>query len=170
MIYRILYQYFSGIPEHEFIYRDQEIQTGPKKGDIRKTVTLSMPPYHFKRKTKARDIGKKAIFECISCAKNDVKNYAHAIKYDDLNGEEYHELVHWPNDHDCAPSATSHLARIFTKKCYDAVETDPTKSVFLIYKDVRAEMGNDLTPEEKIAFLCEIPRLHSIKAALYKRT
>ena len=130
---------------------------------------LILPPYHFKRKTKARDIGKKAIFECISCAKNDVKNYAHAIKYDDLNGEEYHELVHWPNDHDCAPSATSHLARIFTKRCYDAVETDPTKSVFLIYKDVRAEMGNDLTPEEKIAFLCEIPRLHSIKAALYKR-
>ena len=128
-----------------------------------------MPPYHFKRKTKARDIGKKAIFECISCAKNDVKNYAHAIKYDDLNGEEYHELVHWPNDHDCAPSATSHLARIFTKRCYDAVETDPTKSVFLIYKDVRAEMGSDLTPEEKIAFLCEIPRLHSIKVALYNR-
>ena len=125
-----------------------------------------MPPYHFKRKTKARDIGKKEIFECISCAKNDVKNYAHAIKYDDLNGEEYHELVHWPNDHDCAPSATSHLARIFTKQCYDAVETDPTKSVFQIYKDVRAEIGNDLTPEEKIVFLCEIPRLHAINGQL----
>ena len=43
-----------------------------------------------------------------------------------------------------------------------------TKSVFQIYKDVRAEIGNDLTPEEKIAFLCEIPRLHAIKGQLYK--
>ena len=60
------------------------------------------------------------------------------------------------------------MARIFTKQCYDAVETDPTKSVFQIYKDVRAEIGNDLTPEEKIAFLCEIPRLHAIKGQLYK--
>ena len=90
-----------------------------------------MPPYLFRRKNKARDIGKKAIFECISCAKNDVRNYAHAIKYEGLDGE-YHELVHWPNDHDCAPSATSHLARIFTKRCYDAVETDPTKSIKFI--------------------------------------
>ena len=96
-----------------------------------------MPPYLFKRKTKARDTGKKAIFECISCAKNDVKNYAHAIKYDDLNGEEYHELVHWPKDHDCAPSATSHLARIFTKQCYDAVET----SVFNTSKSETATFG-----------------------------
>ena len=53
-----------------------------------------MPPYLFRRKNKARDIGKKAIFECISCAKNDVRNYAHAIKYEGLDGE-YHELVHW---------------------------------------------------------------------------
>ena len=50
-------------------------------------------------------------FECISCAKNDVKTYAKAIKEENENGE-YHELVQWPNDHDCAPSATSHLARI----------------------------------------------------------
>ena len=37
--------------------------------------TLFMPPYQFKRKSKARYIGKKATFECISCAKNDVKTY-----------------------------------------------------------------------------------------------
>ena len=127
-----------------------------------------MPPYQFKRKCRARGIGKKAIFECTSCAKNDVKTYAHAIKHEDRNGEECHELVHWPNDHDCAPSATSHLARIFTEQCYNAVETDPTKSVFQIYKDVRTELGKNLDPEEKISFLCEIPRLHSIRVQLYK--
>ena len=66
---------FLGIPKHDFVYRDQEIQTGPRKGEIRKTVRLTIPPYQFKRKTKARDIGKKAVFECISCAKNDVKTY-----------------------------------------------------------------------------------------------
>ena len=37
--------------------------------------TLFMPTYQFKRKSKARYIGKKATFECISCAKNDVKTY-----------------------------------------------------------------------------------------------
>ena len=92
-------------------------------------------------------------FECISCAKNDVKTYAKAIKEENENGE-YHELVQWPNDHDCAPSATSHLARIFTERCYNAVESDPTKSIFQIYKDVRAELGKDLTEDEKISFLC----------------
>ena len=72
---------------------------------MRKTVTLFIPPYLFKRKKKALNIGKKATFECISCAKNDVKTYAKAIKEENENGE-YHELVQWPNDHDCAPSAT----------------------------------------------------------------
>ena len=134
---------------------------------MRKTVTLFIPPYLFRRKKKALNIGKKATFECVSCAKNDVKTYAYAIKHENENGE-YHELVQWPNDHDCDPSATSHLARIFTEKCYNAVEIDPTKSIFQIYKDVRADLGKDLTEDEKISFLCEIPRLHAIKGQLYK--
>ena len=90
--------FFLGIPKHDFVYRDQEIQTGQRKGEIRKTVRLIIPPYQFKRKTKARDIGKKAVFECISCAKNDVKTYAYAIKQEGETGE-YHELIQWPNDH-----------------------------------------------------------------------
>ena len=85
-----------------------------------------------------------------------------------ISNGEYHELVQWPNDHDCAPSATSYLARIFVERCYNAVEFDPTKSIFQIYKDVRADLGKDLTEDEKISFLCEIPRLHSIKVQLYK--
>ena len=95
---------------------------------MRQTVTLSIPPYLFRRKKKALNIGKKATFECVSCAKNDVKTYAYAIKHENENGE-YHELVQWPNDHDCAPSATSYLARIFVERCYNAVEFDPTKSI-----------------------------------------
>ena len=90
-----------------------------------------------------------------------MKTYAQAIKAED----ESHELVLWPTDHDCAPSATSHLARTFTERCYKA---DPTKSIFQIYRDVRAELGKPLTPEEKISFLCDIPKLHSIKVQLYK--
>ena len=158
---------FSGVPNHEFIYKDQEIQTGAKKGEIRKTVILHIPPYHFKRKTKARDIGKKAYFECLSCAKLDVKTSAHAIAHENENGEEWHELVFWPIDHDCAPSATSHLARIFTDRCYAAVESDPTKSVFQIWKDIRTDMGKELTPENRTSFLGEIPKLHSIRGHLY---
>ena len=79
-----------------------------------------------------------------------------------------HELVYWPIDHECAPSATSHLARIFTDRCYAAVEADPTKSVFQIWKDVRTDMGQHLTSENRESFLSEIPKLHSIKSQLYK--
>ena len=125
------------IPKHSFIYKDQEIQSGPKKGETRKIVTLYIPPYQFKRKTKARAVGKKAYFECLSCEKLDVKTTAHAILLDNEDGGEWHELVYWPNDHECAPSATSHLARIFTDRCYAAVEADPTKSVFQICYSIR---------------------------------
>ena len=112
-------------------------------------------------------MGKKPPLNVFLVPKNDVKTYAYAIKHENENGE-YHELVQWPNDHDCAPSATSYLARIFVERCYNAVEFDPTKSIFQIYKDVRADLGKDLTEDEKISFLCEIPRLHSIKVQLYK--
>ena len=97
-----------------------------------------------------------------------MRNCAHAIKHENEYDEAWYELVQWPIEHDCAPSATSHLARIFTERCYSAVEADPTKSIFQIYKDIRAEMGQELTPDEKISFLSEIPRLHSIKVQLYK--
>ena len=46
--------------------------------------------------------------------------------------------------------SSSHLARIFTGRCYSAI--------FQIYKDIRAEMGQELTPDEKISFLSKIPR------------
>ena len=97
-----------------------------------------------------------------------MRNCAHAIKHENEYDEAWYELVQWPIEHDCAPSATSHLARIFTERCYSAVEADPTKSIFQIYKDIRAEMGQELTSDEKISFLSEIPRLHSIKVQLYK--
>ena len=92
-----------------------------------------------------------------------MKTTAHAILLDNEDGDEWHELVYWPNDHECAPSATSHLARIFTDRCYAAVAADPTKSVFQIWKDIRTDMGQHLTPENRESFLSEIPRLHSIK-------
>ena len=96
-----------------------------------------------------------------------MKNSAHAVKYENENGEAWYELIHWPIDHDCAPSATSHLGRIFRDRCFSAVETDPTKSVFQIWRDIRAEMGNQLEHENKTSFLGEIPKLHSIKVQLY---
>ena len=82
VLYFIIYIIFiiPGIPKHNFIYNDREIQTGSRKGEMRKTVTLFIPPYLFKRKKKALNIGKKATFECISCAKNDVKTYANTLR------------------------------------------------------------------------------------------
>ena len=96
-----------------------------------------------------------------------MKNTAHAVKYENENGETCYELVHWPVDHDCAPSATSHLKNIFRDRCFTAVENDPTKSVFQIYKEIRTELGQHLEPDDKISFLCEIPKLHSIRVQLY---
>ena len=52
------------------------------------------------------------------------------------------------------------MARIFTDRCYAAVEADPTKSVFQIWKDVRTDMGQHLTSENRESFLSEIPKLH----------
>ena len=78
-----------------------------------------------------------------------MKTTAHAILLDNEDGDEWHELVYWPIDHECAPSATSHLARIFTDQCYAAVEADPTKSVFQIWKDVRTDIGQHLTSENR---------------------
>ena len=68
-------------------------------------VTLEIPPYRFKRKTDAKEIGKRAYFECNSCDKLDEKTSAHAIKHEDENGEIFYELVSWPRNHECAPSA-----------------------------------------------------------------
>ena len=130
-------------------------------------VTLEIPPYRFKRKTDAKEIGKKAYFECNSCEKLDEKTSAHAIKHEDENGEIFYELVFWPLIHECMPSATSHLARIFRDRCYSAVEADPIKSIFQIYKDIRTEMGKELTPDERKSFNSEIQGLYSIKAQLY---
>ena len=59
-----------------------------------------------------------------------------------------------------------HVTRHFMQKRFQSHQIFLTKSVFQIYKDVRAEIGNDLTPEEKIVFLCEIPRLHAINGQL----
>ena len=59
------------------------------------------------------------------------------------------------------------MARIFTDRCYAAVAADPTKSVFQIWKDIRTDMGQHLTPENRESFLSEIPRLHSIRTQLY---
>ena len=71
-----------------------------------------------------------------------MKTTAHAILLDNEDGDEWHELVYWPNDHECAPSATSHLARNFTDRCYAAVEADPTKSNHFNDPSINGESGN----------------------------
>ena len=41
------------IPDHKFVYKDHEVQRGPKKGEMKKTVTLIIPPFLFRRKSDA---------------------------------------------------------------------------------------------------------------------
>ena len=163
------YFYFSDseIPDHKFVYKDHEIQRGPKKGEIRKTVTLIIPPYLFCRKTDARTIGSAAYFVCNTCGQLDIQNTAHATKYEDENGEAYYELIKWPTEHACSPGVTNHLVKDFRDKCYDAVAQDPTRPISHIYKDIREEMCSSLTDDEKKSFLDEIPEFHSLKPNLY---
>jgi hypothetical protein len=153
------YFYFSDseIPDHKFVYKDHEIQRGPKKGEIRKTVTLIIPPYLFCRKTDARSIGSAAYFVCNTCGQLDIQNTAHATKYEDENGEAYYELIKWPTEHACNPGVTNHLVKDFRDKCYDAVAQDPTRPISHLYKDIREKMCSDLTDDEKKSFLDEIP-------------
>ena len=155
------------IPNHNFIYKDLEIQRGPKKGEVRKTVTLIIPPFIYKRKSDARMIGTTAYFSCNTCEQLDVQNTARAIKYEDKNGEAYYELLKWPIEHACKPGVTHHLVKDFRDKCYDAVSQDPTRSISQLYKDIREEMCSNLTDDEKKSFLEEMPELHSIKSQLY---
>ena len=112
-------------------------------------------------------IGSFAYFACNSCKVLDVKNWAHAKKSEDENGEAYYELVKWPTDHVCAPGASYHLVKSFRDKCHDAVSQDPAKSIPQIYKDIKEEICRDLTDDEKKSFLDEIPELHSMRPQLY---
>ena len=48
------------------------------------------------------------------------------------------------------------------------MEADPIKSIFQIYKDIRTEMGKELTPDERKSFNSEIQGLYSIKAQLFE--
>ena len=155
------------IPDHKFVYKDHEVQRGPKKGEMKKTVTLIIPPFLFRRKSDAKSIGKVAYFACNTCEQLDTQNTAFAMKYEDENGEPYYELIKAPIEHACNPGVTHHLVKVFRDKCYDAVAKDPTRPISHLYKDIREKMCSDLTDDEKKSFLDEIPKLISISAGLY---
>ena len=53
-------------------------------------------------------------------------------------------------------------------RCYAAVAADPMKPIFQIYKDLRTDIGRELTDEERKSFNCEIQELYSLKVQLYK--
>ena len=149
--------FFSGpeIPDHKFVFRNQELQSGPKKGQIRKTVSLVIPPYLFCRKTNAREIGGLSLFTCNTCMRLDVKNYAHCKYFEDKNGEAYYELIKWPTDHVCDPAVSNHLVKEFKDKCYDAVSENPGKTSFnplYLYSNVvQPKFPTELRPnKEKI--------------------
>ena len=117
---------FLGFSIHEFRIREQTIKTGQKSGTHRYLVTLCIPPYTFRRKNDATDIGNKAVFICTGCAKLGrqlsangilvrIKFYLKKIKLYlslfilnlqvnlDENGCPQYELSLEPHNHICAP-------------------------------------------------------------------
>ena len=57
---------------------------------------------------------------------------------------------------------------VFSHRCYDEVEADPTKSIGRIYLDVRTELSRDFDQDDKDSFFRMIPSQRVIEPALYQ--
>ena len=67
----------------------------------------------------------------------------------------------------CAPSPIQHLVKIFSERCYAAVKADPTKEIGKIYNNILTEMTSNMSDEERIIFLDDIPDKSAIGPRLY---
>ena len=102
--------------EHEFRIKEQIIKTGKRKGQKRFLATLCIPPYTFRRKVDANEIGNNAMFCCNGCEKfgRQVTAYGTLFNLDVENRPQYQLSMEPPvQRHICAPSPVQHLV-IFT--------------------------------------------------------
>ena len=71
-------------------------------------------------------------------------------------------------EHICAPSPVQHLVKIFSERCYAAVEENPMREIGDIYKSIRLEMTANMTEDEMKLFFEDIPDKLSIAPQLYE--
>ncbi len=149
------------VPEHRFNIKKHTTKTGKNKGQVRTLVTLTIPPYSFKKKRVNK--GNTVTFSCNGCDKLDTPNYALAASVADDTGNEVFKLKSWPLKHACSPSSTDHIVRDFRSTLYAMVHKNPTRPVPSIFDEVREQITSKLTPEEKLAFLTEAPTFDEMK-------
>ena len=59
--------FFAEFSVHEFIIKEQIIQTGKRKGEKRYLTSLIIPPFTFRRKTNFNYIDARDHFYCTGC-------------------------------------------------------------------------------------------------------
>ena len=106
-------------------------------------MKLIIEPHIYNVKSKAKDVGCKARFECTGCAK--LNKYVGAkakLISRDTDGSEEYSLSDWPkaSDHACTVSSVFHLKPLFMNALYAKVEANPEKSVGKIYTEEREEL------------------------------
>ena len=140
-------------------------------GGLKTFLKLIIEPHTYSLKSKAKDIGHKARFECSSCKIVGKYVGAQAILISrDTDGNEKYELTNWPklSDHACTVSSVYHLKPKFMSALYAQVEANPSKSVGKIYSEEREKIieENNLTSVQKDQFFALIPTQRNVQANL----
>ena len=87
ILFWVIFIFITEFSKHEFRIKEKTIKTGQKAGQKRFLVTLCIPPYTFRRKNEASEIGNNAIFCCTGCEKGYKQISAHGILMNlDANG------------------------------------------------------------------------------------
>ena len=159
-------------PEHRFRVVQKEYKSGKKLGKKHETVSLLITPFEFKRRTdRSKCTGGLVYFSCNGCQnKHGFYNKAVARKI----GDEY-ELVSWPLEHKCCPSAIQHLIVDFRRSLYESItkaykdSTRPTEqSLPKLYEDLRHEFANSIKEQDnKDLFYNLVPKFRNLQKGLY---
>ena len=128
-------------PHHKFDIKKVEVKSGMNKGQSKYLVSLIVPPYVFKTRRRAKEVGDTHYFTCNYCANSDGNEAkATAIREEDSeNGSPNFTLETWPlsaEAHSCVPPNYQHLIRSFRQLCYEAVTNDPTKKAVRTFKSM----------------------------------
>ena len=131
-------------------------------------MKLIIEPHIYNVKSKAKDVGCKARFECTGCAKLNkyVGEKAELISRDTDGNEEY-SLSDWPKACDHV-SSVFHLKPLFMNALYAQVEANPEKSVGKIYTEEREKIirDHDLSSVQKDQFFALIPTQRNVQSNL----
>ena len=142
------------IPTHKFNIKPGTFKSGKKIGQEKTTVSLTMQPYKYKRRTDRGDI---LYLSCNGCEKKKKFLMVKARKVD--NG---YEIIEWPTDmaHKCSPPAINPLIDKFKEEVSRQIKLNPHQALPTLCDDLRLEFGDKLreTPDNRTLFLQMVPK------------